>query len=186
MMPVTYEEVQKAVFSMYPKKSPGYDGLNPGFYQSYWSIVGMDVVSFCHEFFSTGDLPARVNRTLVCLVPKKKQPQQMTDLRPISLCNVLFRILSKVMANRLKPCLSSLISDKQSAFIEGRLLTDNALIAFELNHYIRRKTQGKNGVLGLKLDISKAYYRLEWKFLENMLCKFGFDTVWVERVMKCV
>lgn len=186
MLPITYEEVKAAVFSMYPEKSPGYDGLNPGFYQAYWNIVGTDVVKFCEEFFATGDLLAGVNRTLVCLIPKKKQPQQMTDLRPISLCNVLFRILSKVMANRLKPCLSSLISDKQSAFIEGRLLTDNALIAFELNHYIRRKTQGKNGVLGLKLDISKAYDRLEWKFLVDMLCKFGFNTVWVERIMKCV
>lgn len=79
----------------------------------------------------------------------------------ISLCNVLLRILSKVMTNRLKPCLGSIISEKQSAFIEGRLLTDNALIAFEINHFMRRKTQGKNGIAGLKIDISKAYDRLK-------------------------
>lgn len=85
----------------------------------------------------------------------------MTELRPISLCNVLLRILSKVMENRLKPCLKDVISDKQSAFIEGRLLTDNALIAFEINHYMKRKTRGKNGVVGLKIDISKAFDRLE-------------------------
>ncbi|XP_074378458.1 uncharacterized protein LOC141719995 [Apium graveolens] len=186
MMPITREEVKEAVFSMYPEKSPGYDGLNPGFYQAYWNIVGSDVVDLCKLFFDTGDLPDGVNHTLVCLIPKKKNPQQMTDIRPISLCNVLFRILSKVLANRLKQCLPSLISEQQSAFVKGRLLTDNALIAFELNHYIRRKTQGTSGVVGLKVDISKAYDRLEWNFLENMLIKFGFNSVWVARIMRCV
>lgn len=96
------------------------------------------------------------------------------------------RILSKVMTNRLKPCIKSLVSDKQSAFIEGRMLTDNALIAYEVNHYIRRKTQGKYGVAGLKVDISKAYDRLEWSFIENMLEKFGFNQVWINRIMVCV
>lgn len=77
----------------------------------------------------------------------------MTELRLISLCNILIRILSKFMANRLKPCLGGIISDKQSAFIEGRLLTDNALIAFEVNHYMKWQTQGRNGITGLKIDI---------------------------------
>lgn len=85
----------------------------------------------------------------------------MADLSPVSLCNVLMRILSKVTTNRLKPCLKCIVSENQSAFIEGRLLTDNVLIAFEINHYIHRRTQGKNGVAGLKIDISKAYDRLE-------------------------
>lgn len=80
----------------------------------------------------------------------------MTDLNPISPCNVLYRILSEVMANRLEPYLHNLISDKQSAFVEGRLLTDNALIAFEKICNIKRRTQGKNGLDGLKIDVSKA------------------------------
>ena len=90
------------------------------------------------------------------------------------------------MTNRLKPCLKSIISENQSAFIEGRMLTNNALIAFEINHYIRRKTQGKCGVAGLKIDISKAYDRLEWNFVECMLTKFGFHPVWIQRLMACV
>lgn len=79
-------------------------------------------------------LYSAVNRTLVCLIYKVKQPKKVTDLRTISLFNVLMQIISKVMANRLKPMLNALISEKQSAFIVGRLLTDNALIAYEINH----------------------------------------------------
>lgn len=122
----------------------------------------------------------------MCLIPKVKSPHTMSEIRPISLCNVLMRILSKVITNRLKPCLKTVISNKQSAFVEGRLLTDNALIAFEINHYMKQKTQGKNGVAGLKIDISKAYNRLEWHFIENMLMRFGFSEVWVARIMKYI
>ncbi|XP_074336841.1 uncharacterized protein LOC141674013 [Apium graveolens] len=186
LMPITSEELKGAVDSMHPEKSTGCDGLNPGFYQAYWNIVGKDVVEFCQYFFNTGELPAGVNNTLVCLIPKVKMPRKMTDLRPISLCNVLIRIISKVMENRLKTCLSGLISDKQSAFVEGRLLTDNALIAFEVNHYIKRRTLGVNGIAGLKIDVSKAYDRLEWDYIEHMLNKFGFNPTWIGRVMGCV
>lgn len=186
VMPVRSEEVKQVVFAMHPDKSPGIDGLNPGFFQAYWGILGDDVIRFCEQFFMTGELPRDSNRTVVCLIPKVKQPQQMTDLRPVSLCNVLIRVLSKVMANRLKECLNTVISEQQSAFVEGRLLTDNALLVFEINHYIRRKTQGNNGMVGLKLDVSKAYDRLEWGFLDAMMRKFGFSNVWRERVMACV
>lgn len=183
LMPVTSEEVKSALFSMYPEKAPGIDGLNPGFFQAFWPIVANDVTNFCQDFMMTGKLPERINRTLVCLIPKIKHPKQMTDYRPIALCNVLVRILSKVITNRLKPCLKDIISENQSAFLEGRLLTDNAIIAFEINHYIHRRTQGKTGVAGLKIDISKAYDRLEWCFLENMLRKMGFHQIWISRLM---
>lgn len=183
---VTDIEVKDAVFSMHLEKSPRPDGLNPAFFQTYWGIVGRDVIEVCKNFMTTGDLPNEVNRTVVCLIPKVKSPTSMTELRPISLCNVLIRILSKVMSNRLKPCLGKLISDKQSAFIGGRLLTDNALIAFEVNHYMKRLRQGRKGVAGLKVDISKAYDRLEWGFIMNMMHKFGFTETWISRVMKIV
>ena len=178
--------MKNAVFSMQPEKAPGIDGFNPAFYQSFWGVVKHDVVDFCQKFMGTGELPMGVNRTLVCLIPKVKGPETMANLRPISLCNVLVRILSKVLANRLKGCLGSIISDKQSAFVEGRLLTDNALVAFEVNHYMRRKKQGNNGVAGLKIDISKAYDRMEWGFIANMMNKFGFQQTWIDRVMKLI
>lgn len=174
VQPIAVEEVKNAVFSMHADKAPGYDGLNPAFYQAYWNVVQEDVVEFCRKFLDTGIMEEDINRTIVCLIPKVKQPQRMTELRPISLCDVLFRILSKVLANRLKGCLPNLISANQSAFIEGRVLTDNALIAFETSHYIKRRTQGKNGVAGLKIDVSKAYDRLKWNFIEGMMEIFGF------------
>lgn len=184
--PISSEEVKDAVFSMHPEKAPGYDGLNPAFYQAFWNVVERDVVEFCRKFFSTGELPMEFNRTMVCLIPKVKQPEWMTDLHPISLCNVLFRVLSKILANRLKLCLPTLISANQNAFVEGRLLTDNALIAFEVNHYIKRKMQGNKGVAALKIDVSKAYDRLEWDYIESMLIKFGFQEMWRKRVMTCI
>lgn len=144
------------------------------------------MVKFCQDYMSTGELPGDVNRTVVCLIPKIKVPQSMTDLRPISLCNVLIRVLSKVLSNRLKPCLDTIISDKQSAFIEGRLLTDNALIAFEINHYMKRLTQGLKGRAAFKIDISKAYDRLEWSFIRSMMEKFGFSAMWIARIMKLI
>lgn len=183
---ITEKEVKDAVFAMYPEKAPGVDGLNPCFFQTYWSIVSTDVVVFCRNFIEHGILPDEVNNTLVCLIPKVKCPKQVADLRPISLCNVVMRILSKVLANRLKPCLNSIISNNQSAFIEGRLLTDNAMLTFEINHYIHRKTQGIDGVAALKIDISKAYDRLEWRYITSMFRKMGFPQHWVDRVMQLV
>lgn len=82
------------------------------------------------------------------------------------------------MANRPKPCLGILISDKQSTFIKGRLLIDNALIAFEVNHNMKRLRQGQKGVAGLKINIFKAYDMLKWWFIENMMQKFGFNKTW--------
>lgn len=183
---VTEEEVRAATFSMHPAKSPGIDGLNPGFFQVFWNVVGPDVTKFCQGFFETGEMQLGVNRTLIYLIPKVKKPVHMSELRPISLCNVLVRIVSKVLANKLKSCLNTLISDNQSAFIEGRLLTDNALLAYDINHCIKRRTQGKHGIAGLKLDISNAYDRLEWGYIESMLDKFGFKNRWIQRVMACI
>ncbi|WOH11480.1 hypothetical protein DCAR_0830967 [Daucus carota subsp. sativus] len=171
---------------MHPDKASGPDGFNPAFYQIYWDIVHVDLVQFCRNFMQTGELPAGVNNARVCLIPKVKEPKTMGDLRPISLCNLLVQILSKIMANRIKKILGSIVSDRQSAFIEGRLLTDNALIAFEINHYMQRKRQGRIGVAGVKLDISKAYDRLEWSFVRNMMEKFGFSGVWIDRVMQFI
>ena len=105
----------------------------------------------------------------------------MTEFRLISLCNVIYKILSKVIANRLKPIINSIISEDQSAFI-----TDNILIAFKSLHHMKTQYLGKEGYMALKLDMSKAYDRVEWLFLEKILLKMGFQESWVRMIMDCI
>uniref|UniRef100_A0A803NFE6 Reverse transcriptase domain-containing protein n=1 Tax=Cannabis sativa TaxID=3483 RepID=A0A803NFE6_CANSA len=185
-LPVTEEEVRRALFQMHPSKSPGPDGMTPGFYQKCWSIVKKDVVLVVQNFFQDGLLASSTSKAHVVLIPKKKNPELVTDLRPIALCNVLYKIITKVMANRMKPFMDKAVSANQSAFIPGRLISDNILVSFEVLHYLKRKRQGKEGYMALKLDMSKAYDRIEWGFLEAVLLKLGFSRKWVNLTLSCV
>ncbi|XP_031090896.1 uncharacterized protein LOC115995891 [Ipomoea triloba] len=110
----------------------------------------------------------------------------VSDLGPIVLCNVVYKIMAKMVANRMKPLLGDVISDSQSAFIPNRLITDNILIAAEVGHYLNRKQNGVVGWAALKLDMTKAYDRMEWTFLRKMLLALGFSERWVDLVMLCV
>ncbi|KAM6584214.1 hypothetical protein CsatB_011216 [Cannabis sativa] len=183
---VSEEEVRKAVFQMHPDKSPGPDGMTPAFFQKCWPIVGSKVVENVRCFFEHGTLADHCGDANVVLIPKTRNPERMSDLRPIALCNVLFKIITKVMVNRMKPFMDSIIFENQSAFIPGRLISDNILVSFEILHYLKRKRKGKEGFMALKLDMSKAYDRIEWNFLEAMLRKLGFIENWVRLIMKCV
>ncbi|XP_060969488.1 uncharacterized protein LOC133036771 [Cannabis sativa] len=183
---VTVEEVKKAVFQMHPDKSPGPDGMTPAFYQKCWSIVGSDVVKVVQKFFETGEFEEGCGDANIVLIPKKKNPEDMTQLRPIALCNVIYKIITKVLVNRMKPFMDFIVADTQSAFIPGHLISDNVLISFEVLHYLKRKRKGKEGFMALKLDMSKAYDRIEWKFLEAMLGKLGFENWCIRLLMKCV
>lgn len=162
----TYDEVKLALFSMHPDKSPGPDGLNPGFFQAYWDVIGNDVVKWCNDFLETGKMWEGPNFIQLILIPKKAHPQTMADLRPITLCNVLYKVLAKSLANRIKPLLDNIISIYQSVFIPGRMISDNIIVAYETQHYLKRKMQGKEGYVAVKVDMSKAYDRVEWGFLK--------------------
>ena len=120
------------------------------------------------------------------LIPKVKDSCRIKDLGPISLCNVVYKRVSKVLANRIKMILPELIFVNQSAFVLGRLITYNALIAYELTHYHINKKKGKDGYVAVKADMSKAYGRVKWYFLEAMLRKMGFRQGWVDLIMRCV
>uniref|UniRef100_A0A803PV21 Reverse transcriptase n=1 Tax=Cannabis sativa TaxID=3483 RepID=A0A803PV21_CANSA len=183
---ITDEEVKKALFQMHPDKSPGPDGMTPGFFQKFWHVVSSDVINHVRGFFDSGSFCTELNETNIVLVPKKKHPESMSDLRPISLCNVIYKVISKVLANRIKGILPSVISENQSAFLEGRLISDNIMISFEIMHYLKRKRMGKEGYMALKLDLSKAYDRVEWAFLEQMMLHMGFNQKIVSLIMHCV
>ena len=171
---------------MGPTKAPGPDGMNALFYQKYWHIVGDDVIAAVLDFLNSGNMLLEVNYTHIVLIPKVKSPEKISEFRPISLCNVIYKIISKVMANKLKQILPHLIAPSQSAFVPGRLITDNVLVAYETLHAMHCRKSGKKGSLALKLDVSKAYDRVEWEFLKGIMIRLGFPTIWIERVMCCV
>lgn len=108
------------------------------------------------------------------------------EFRPISLCNVVYKIISKDLANPIKLHLNSVISQTQSAFVSGRLITDNVLVAYEVNHFIHCHSQSKRAFMALKLDVSNAYDRIEWIFLERVLRKLGFHSSIVDLIMQSV
>ena len=123
---------------------------------------------------------------VVVLIPKVKNPNRIKDLRPISVCNIIYKLVSKVIANRLKLILPAIILENQNAFVPGRLITDNILVAYEVSHYLLNKKKGREGVAAVKADMSKAYDRVEWSFVRAMLTKLGFSNAWVELIMKCI
>ncbi|XP_074342605.1 uncharacterized protein LOC141680216 [Apium graveolens] len=186
LKPVEEFEVKEALFHMHPDKSPGPDGITPGFYQKFWHIVKEDVVKTVQKFFEDGKIDNHLVATNIALIPKKRHPQAMTDIRPISLCNVLYKVISKVLANRLKKLIDGLISATQIAFIPGRLITDNVMVAHELMHFLNRKSKGKQSWMALKIDMSKTYDRVEWSYLAAVLEKMGFDQKVITLVMSCI
>jgi hypothetical protein len=127
----TAEEVKEAMFSIGDLKAPGPDGMSAVFYKRHWHLVGDQITAEVLAILKGGGLPPEWNDTTVVLIPKVTSPEKMKDLRPISLCNVLYKVVSKMLANRLKLLLPDIIAPNQSAFVPGRLITDTILLAYE-------------------------------------------------------
>ncbi|CAI9762797.1 unnamed protein product [Fraxinus pennsylvanica] len=172
--PFTATEISQALHEMHPN-TPGLDGMPPFFFfQKFWPHIGPSITNAALHALNTCEFSQDVNHTFITLIPKTKNPQRVKDYRPISLCNVLYKLVSKVVANTIKQVLPMVISETQSAFIKGRLISDNVLVAYEVLHFLKRKKKGKKGYMSLKLDMSKAYDRVEWSFLEAVMHKLGF------------
>ena len=148
---------------MKPDKAPGPDGYTAFFFQQMWHIVGLDVISAAQSFFADGKLLKEHNATSITLVPKIPNPSNLSDYCPISCCNLFYKCISGIPAQRLKSILPEVINAAQSAFVPGRSISDNILIAQELLcDYHRPNTKARNTV---KVDILKAYDTVSWKFL---------------------
>ena len=128
--PYISEEFVVAIREMAQLKAPGPDGMPPLFFQTYWIDVGMDITQAMLSCLNSGSIIKSINHTFITLIPKVNNPERVSDFRPISLCNVIYKIVSKVIANCFKPMLNSIISESQSAFIANKLITNNILIAF--------------------------------------------------------
>jgi hypothetical protein len=184
--PFSEKEISDALFQIGPLKAPGPDGFPSRFLQRNWGLLRDEVVLAVQRFFSDGIMPEEVNDTYIVLIPKKNDPEELRDFRPINLCNVIFKVISKCLLNRLRPFLQDIIAPTQNAFIPGRLITDNALMAFECIHSIQTGTSARRRFCAYKLDMAKAYDRVDWRFLEGVLAKLGFHSQWIRWVMACV
>ncbi|CAA7038023.1 unnamed protein product [Microthlaspi erraticum] len=157
----TETEVREALFMMHPEKASGPDGMTALFFERSWHIVKLYVLRMVNNFLQSGTFDDRLNLTHICLIPKTGRPTRMTELRPISLCNVGYKIIFKVLCHRLKVLLPRLISETQSAFVPGRLISDNILIAQEMFHGLRTNKSCKGKFMAVKTEMSKAYDRVE-------------------------
>ena len=180
------EEIIQAVNQLGPLKTLGPDGIPAAFYQTFWSTVKQDILNMVKAFFYSGFLLKSLNHTFLTLIPKITTPELVTQFRPISLCSVTYKIVAKIMVNRLKPFMDGLITPFQNAFIQGRLITDNIILAREIFEFLKRKHKGKWGFGALKLDMNKAYDRVSWNFLTAVLKTMGFSDKWLKWISQCV
>lgn len=142
-----------------------------------------DSIGFLEEFHENGRLVRGSNNSFIVLNPKKDNPQKVSDFRPISLIGCMYKVLSKVLANRLRKVIASLISETQSAFIRGRQILDGILVA---NEVVDDAKRGKKEAVFFKVDFEKAYDSVNWEFLEFMMNKMGFVWKWRKRIMECI
>ncbi|GKB94345.1 RNA-directed DNA polymerase, eukaryota, reverse transcriptase zinc-binding domain protein, partial [Tanacetum coccineum] len=181
---VTDDEIKEAIFDIDSTKAAGPDGYSSCFFKKAWKCIGKDVCEAIRDFFTNGKLLGEINTTLIALVPKMDTPNKVSDFRPIACCNVLYKCISKILTNRIKDGLSKVISLNQSAFIPGRHIQDNILIAQELLKGYNRKNGAKR--CAMKIDIQKAYDTVNWEFLRSYLTLVGFHETMINWIMVCI
>ncbi|XP_022024451.1 uncharacterized protein LOC110924768 [Helianthus annuus] len=181
---VTDDEIKKAIFSIAGNKAPGPDGYTSVFFKRAWNEVGNDVCCAVKEFFHNGKLLQQLNHTVVSIIPKVSTPDSITNYRPISCCNTLYKCISKIISERMKNGLADIVGINQSAFVPGRRISDNILLTQELMPNYHRNFGPPR--CAFKNDIQKAYDTVEWSFLENTLRGFGFHAKMIMWVMACV
>lgn len=179
------KEIICALKGMSPSKAPGPDGFNAGFYQKTWSIIGKKVLEFVKGVQQTGHLTPGIADALLVLIPKVENPSSIKEYRPISLCNVIYKLVTKVIANRLKSVWSGLICSNQVSFVAGRQSIDNVIVCKEVIHSINQRKVRK-GAMIIKLDMEKAYDRMEWNYVEETMINAGIPRMLVDISMNCI
>lgn len=178
-------EIERALFSLGPLKAAGPDGFNAKIIQDNWSVFGPAILNEVSEFFATGRMKPGRSRSNLVLVPKSENANTVTQFRPISVCNIIYKIISKIISSRMKPFIASLISSSQCAFIPGREISENVILFKEILHSFKQRSY-KNKEFCLKVDLSKAFDRMDWGYLNDILPLYGFPSRFVTWIMECV
>ncbi|KAL0318219.1 UNVERIFIED_CONTAM: Transposon TX1 uncharacterized protein [Sesamum calycinum] len=182
--PITKDDVKTTVFDIEEDRAPGPDGYSSGFFKAAWPVVGEEITAAVMDFFTTGRLLKQVNATLITLIPKVCAPSLVTDFRPISCCNVIYKIITKILGLRIRGVLDKIISPSQTAFVPGRSISDNVLLAQELfSGYNQCRLPPR---CALKVDLRKAYDTVEWDFLLSTLQLFGFPPTFSKWIEECI
>ena len=147
------------------------------FFKAAWPVIEKDFVMTVQSFFIYGFMPRSVNATLLSLVPKTKIAEKMCDIRPIACCNVIYKVIPKILATRLKATLPEAIDLNQCVFLGGRLLLENVLLATELVKDYHKPLVSTRAAV--KLDISKAFDTVSWSFIEDTLCAMKYPDLFV-------
>jgi len=182
--PVCDQEIRDALFDIGDEKAPGPDGYSACFFKQAWGTVGVLFCQAVHEFFRSGKILKQINHSTIVLIPKSSHACSVSDYRPIACCNVIYKVIAKILATRLAPCLDSIIDKAQSAFIKGRSLAENVQLAQEL---IRKYTRSRCSPRCLiKVDLRKAYDTVSWSFLKQVMVGLGFPHQFICWIMECV
>ncbi|CAH9084953.1 unnamed protein product [Cuscuta europaea] len=185
LSPITNKEIKDALFDIGDDKAPGPDGYSSAFFKKNWNVVGGgDVTRAIKEFFNSGKMLKQLNHTVIALIPKTSHSPMVSDYRPILCTNVLYKIITKIIAARLIPTFSGLINKAQGAFVDGRLMFDNIFLAQELVRRYNRKRISPRCMI--KVDLRKAYDTISWDFLANVLKGLGYPVLFVGWIMECV
>ncbi|GJV69505.1 RNA-directed DNA polymerase, eukaryota [Tanacetum coccineum] len=180
---VSNEEIKKAIWDCGTDKAPGPDGFTFGFYRKFWYLIEGDVCDAVKFFFTHGNIPKGCNSSFIALIPKISNAKLVKDYRPIILVGSLYKIIAKIMANRLVDVLGSLVHEVQSAFIADRQILDGPMILNEVMQWCKKK---KKHALIFKVDFEKAYDSVRWDFLDEILKKFGFGAKWCYWIQSCL
>nr|GEV88292.1 RNA-directed DNA polymerase, eukaryota [Tanacetum cinerariifolium] len=182
-MSVSNEEIKKAVWDCGTDKAPGLDGFTFGFFRHFWHIVEKDVYNAVSYFFTHDDLPIGCNSSFIALIPKIPDANMVKDFRPVSLIGSVYKIIAKILSNRLVNVLGDILSEVPSAFIANRQILDGPFILNEVIQWCKAK---KKQTLIFKVDFEKAYDSVRWDFLDDVLCKFGFGDKWRRWIQCCL
>ncbi|GJU39695.1 RNA-directed DNA polymerase, eukaryota [Tanacetum coccineum] len=180
---ISNEEIKKAVWDCGSDKSPGPDGFTFDFFKKFWYIVGGEVINAVKEFFNSSKFPNGCNSSFITLIPKVLDAKNLNDFRPISLIGCQYKIIGKILANRLSHVINNIISTEQSAFIKGRQIMDGPLI---LNETISWCKYRKEKALMFKVDFQKAFDSVRWDHLDDILDKIGFGLKWRGWIRGCL